>query len=404
MIVRFRLSVVLLVSFAIIILLLPIAVPPVSAQQILLGVNALVGFDNQTNGFESQERFDQDRQVFERVVRVEDGLGPVYNATSCADCHQTPVSGGGSQVTVFRAGLLINGNFVDLPGGSVIHDRAITAEAQEHLIGGDVRTERTSLGTLGSGFVEAIGDETFLDIQNRQPPSMRGTIVRVRVLEANNTLGIGRFGWKSQHATLDSFSADALLNEMGITSVFLPKENTSNGNSVAKFDKVPDPEDDGTMVRALARFMRSTKAPPRDEGLAATPEGKLGSALFDSIGCPICHTRDMQTAPPGTLLNGFIVTPALGDRVIHPYGDFMLHDIGTGDGIVQTGDQATANKLRTAPLWGLRTRSRLMHDGASRTYLEAILRHRGEATEVTERFKALSEFEQWCLLIYLGVL
>ena len=403
MIARSKLTVVLPISIATIILLLAIAMTPVSAQ-ILLGINALVGFDNQTNNFESQDRFDQDRQVFERIFRIEDGLGPVYNATSCVDCHQNPGSGAGSQVTVVRTGLLVNGAFSDLPGGSVIHDRAINAEAQEHLMGGNVRTQRTSLSTLGSGFVEAIGDDTFLDIQRRQPASMRGTIVRVPILEANNMLGIGRFGWKSQHATLDSFSADALLNEMGITNVFLPTENTSFGNSVAKFDRVPDPEDDGSVVRALARFMRSTKAPPRDEALAATPQGAAGSALFDRIGCPICHVRDMQTAPTGTLLNGFVVTPALGDRVIHPYGDFMLHDIGTGDGIVQTGDQATANKMRTAPLWGLRTRSRLMHDGASLTYLEAILRHRGEATEVTERFLALSEFDQWCLLIYLGCL
>jgi len=403
MLARSKLTIVLPISIATVILFLAIAMTPVSAQ-ILLGINALVGYDNQTNNFESQDRFDQDRAVFERIFRVEDGLGPVYNATSCVDCHQNPVSGAGSQVTVVRAGLLTNGAFADLPGGSVIHDRAINAEAQEHLLGGNVRTLRTSLSTLGSGFVEAIGDDTFLDIQRRQPVSMRGTIVRVPILEADNALGIGRFGWKSQHATLDSFSADALLNEMGITNVFFPTENTSFGNSVAKFDRVPDPEDDGTVVRALARFMRSTKTPPRDEDLAATPQGAAGSALFDRIGCPICHVRDMQTVPPGTLLNGFIVTPALGDRVIHPYGDFMLHDIGTGDGVVQTGDPATANKMRTAPLWGLRTRSRLMHDGASLTYLEAILRHRGEATEITQRFLALSEFDQWCLLIYLGCL
>jgi CxxC motif-containing protein (DUF1111 family) len=128
-----------------------------------------------------------------------------------------------------------------------------------------VRTERTSLGTLVSGFVEAIADETFLSIQRGQPPSMRGTIVRVPVLDANNVSGIGRFGWKRQHATLDSLSADVRLNDMGIPNVFTPLENTSNGISVAQFDKVPDSEDDGTIVRALARFMRSTEAPPRDE-------------------------------------------------------------------------------------------------------------------------------------------
>ena len=80
----------------------------------------------------------------------------------------------------------------------------------------------------------------------------------------------------------------------------MPVENTPNGNSVAPFDKVPDPEDDGTMVHALARFMRSTKAPPRDEVLAATPQGASVSALFDLIGCPICHIRDIHTALSGS--------------------------------------------------------------------------------------------------------
>ena len=161
------------------------------------------------------------------------------------------------------------------------------------------------------------------------------------------------------------------------------------------------------MVRALARFMRSTKAPPRDEDLAATPQGKLGSALFDSIGCPICHVRDIQTAPPGTLLNGFIVTPALGDRVIHPYGDFMLHDIGTGDGIpvLPGAEYAATNALiRTAPLWALRTRNRLMHDGLSFTKQEAIARHGNQAAGVRASYDALTTAQKNQVLAFLDSL
>ena len=288
-------------------------------------------------------------------ARVEDGLGPVYNATSCSDCHQSPVTGGGSQITETRIGTLDNGVFQDHPGGSLIHDRAIDPDIQEHVIGGyEIRTFRTSVSTLGSGFVEAIADKTFTDIQSSQPPLMRGTIVQVPVLEANNALGIGRFGWKNQHASLESFSADAFLNEMGITSVLQPAENTSNGNSVVGFDSVPDPEDNGTNLQAFARFMRSTKAPPRDEKLAATTEGKAGSDIFDRIGCAQCHVRDIITAPVGTVINGgaFTVPPALGNKIIHPYGDFMLHDIGTGDGIVQNGGPATRNKVRTSAAVG----------------------------------------------------
>jgi CxxC motif-containing protein (DUF1111 family) len=88
-----------------------------------------------------------------------------------------------------------------------------------------------------------------------------------------------------------------------------------------------------------------------------------------------------------------------GIRIIRPFSDFLLHDIGTGDGIVQNGPQedtvpvhrSTRNKMRTPPLWGIRTRDRLMHDGESLTFLEAIEHHKGEALSVTNRFMALPD-------------
>src|SRR5438132_1348600 len=82
-------------------------------------------------------------------------------------------------------------------------------------------------------------------------------------------------------------------------------------------------------------------------------------------------------------------SPALGNKRIHPFGDFMLHDVGTGDGIVQNGGPSTRNKLRTPPLWGVRTRLRLMHDGKSLTFENAILRHGIEAEPVTSGFRSL---------------
>ena len=109
------------------------------------------------------------------------------------------------------------------------------------------------------------------------------------------------------------------------------------------------------------------------------------------------------TAPAGTVLNAgaYRVPEALGNKIIHPFGDFLLHDVGTGDGIVQGGPPDTANKMRTAPLWGLHIKSRFMHDNASLTVSDAIQRHRGEARLVIERFKALSALEQQQLLTFL---
>ena len=125
-------------------------------------------------------------------------------------------------------------------------------------------------------------------------------------------------------------------------------------------------------VEAFARFMRATKAPPRDPVLAATTDAQIGSNLFTGIGCAICHVRSITTAPPGTVINqgAFTVPAALGNKIIHPFSDFLLHNVGTGDGIVQNGGQGTRNMVRTAPLWGMRSRDRLMHDGDTLTKYE----------------------------------
>ena len=272
--------------------------------------------------------------------------------------------------------------------------------------GNEVRTFRTSLNVLGDGFVECIDSNTLVAISNRQPAGMRGQFIQVPVVEANNQIRGGRFGWKNQHASLLSFAADAYLNEMGITSPLQPNENTSNGTSVATFDKVPDPDNDGADVEAFARFMRATKAPPRDETLATTASAQRGDQLFTLIGCDVCHLRTITTAPAGTVINqgAFIVPAALGGKTIHPFGDFLLHNIGTGDGIVQNGGPSTRNKVRTAPLWGLRTRDRLMHDGTSLTRNEAILRHAGEAGPVIFNYRNLAAADKDALITFLNSL
>jgi CxxC motif-containing protein (DUF1111 family) len=367
---------------------------------------APTGFDNQTNGFVSQSQYEADQAVFNEREEIADGLGPVYNAQSCGECHQNPVAGGISQITELRAGHFDGAVFFDSPGGSLIHSRAVDAAIQEVVLDGyEVRAFRTSSNTLGDGFVEAISDETLISIANAQPGQSRGRIagevIRVPVLEAGGALRVGRFGWKNQHASLTSFSADAYVNEMGITSPLQPVEKLSNGASVADYDTVPDPENNHD-VDAFARFMRSTKAPPRTAS-ASTPDAQAGSSTFDQIGCALCHVRSITTAPVGTVINGgtLIVPDALGNKVIHPFSDFLLHNVGTGDGIVQNGGQQTRNKLRTPPLWGVRTRNRLMHDGESLSFNNAILRHGGEASGVISNYRRLSDSRRNQLIAFL---
>jgi len=381
---------------------------------------APTGFDEQTNGFIPQgdasdpETFLGAKAIFDEVESIEEGLGPLYNAESCRECHRNPVSGASSQVTELRAGHFNGSNFVDHPGGSLINDRALYPEIQERVLAGnEVRALRLSLNILGDGFVECIDTNTLVAIANSQPSNMRGQIIQVPLLEAPGNNRAGRFGWKNQHASLLSFAADAYLNEMGVTSPLMLTENTSNGNSVADYDTVDDPEDPATPtapfggnIEAFVRFMRATKAPPRDAALAATPDAVAGSNLFNQIGCAICHVRDIVTAPPGAPVNAgtFNVPAALGNKRIHPFGDFLLHDVGTGDGIVQNGGQSTRNKLRTPPLWGMRTRIRLMHDGLSVTRSDAILRHAGEANSVINRYRGLSDNQKNQLITFLNSL
>ena len=137
--------------------------------------------------------------------------------------------------------------------------------------------------------------------------------------------------------------------------------------------------------------------------VASAADLTAGSNLFDSVGCNICHVRSITTSPVGTVINGgaFTVPAALGNKVIHPFSDFLLHDIGTGDGIVQNGGPATRNELRTQPLWGVRTHNRHMHDGASLTFSDAILRHAGEALAVTNNYRALTNTQQNLLITFL---
>ncbi len=384
---------------------------------------APTGFDNLTNGFDKQGpnfeslnednvvplgSFNDNRFIFEEFETVADGLGPTYNAQSCRECHQNVVTGGASQVAEHRTGYLKKGEFYESLGGSLISSRATYPDIVEQVAyQDDIRTFRISTNTLGDGFVEAIADTTLKAISAGQPVNMRGSAILVPVLEGDGSGRVGRFGWKSQHASLESFSADAYLNEMGITTPLLPDENTSKGIFVgygSEYDHVQDPEDDGEDVVAFANFMRSTKAPSRG---SITPDVVAGENLFNKSNCAVCHVSTITTASPGTKINGgaFTVPDALGNKKIHPYSDFLLHDIGTGDGIpVLPGLPSTANQIRTAPLWALRTRNRLMHDGLTFTKQEAIQRHGGQAASARSKFNALTVTEKNKLLIFLDSL
>jgi CxxC motif-containing protein (DUF1111 family) len=346
--------------------------------------------------------FDFAQEEFAELNSDDDGLGPVFNATGCGECHAAPAVGGGSQIAERRAGFFDGTRFIDHPGGSLIHDRATSMTLLETVIESrtNVFSFRGSQSLFGDGFVEGVGSSTLQAIAAAQPSAMRGQIINVPVLEAPGQTRIGRFGWKGQQASLVSFSADAYLNEMGITSPLQPTENTTNGNPVPD-DGIVD--DDGVDVELFALFMRSLKVPPRNADLANTPDATAGSVLFNQLGCSVCHTRSMETVDPDTPINGgaMLVSRALGNKRIQPFGDFLLHDIGTGDGIVQNGGSSTRNKVRTAPLWGLHARTRFMHDFLSHSIDDAIQRHSNQAEGTRRAFNGLGRPDQRKLMTFL---
>src|ERR1700691_3643823 len=407
---------------------------------------APTGFDNKSNGVTNDATHDADQTTFEEVEKLTDGLGPLYNAQSCRECHQNPVSGAASQVTELRVGHQgRDGRFLiaEIPiahgtevitGRSLVNDRAIcpngafrTSEIQERVPDTEtIRTFRLSLSLLGDGFVEAVADQTLVDLAQQQCKSSHkkicGQILRVPIVEAPGQMGVGRFGWKDQHASLLSFAADAYLNEMGITNRLQPDEVTKLCNTVSEPNDTPGP-DGLSDIDHFARFIRATKAPARDTTQASTVLSKQGWALFEKIGCATCHTETMTTPPAGKKIDGgtFTIPAALGSVTFHPYGDFLMHDVGTGDGILQAipehyGNkvfqlmsgylakqdfESSRNKIRTAPLWGVRLRPRMMHDGASLTFRDAIMRHSGEPAHEIKKFEKLKKEDQEAIIEFL---
>jgi CxxC motif-containing protein (DUF1111 family) len=448
---------------------------------------ALTGFDDQSNGFSNADRRSADQKFFEEVEHIApDGLGPLYNAQSCRECHQTPVTGAASQVTELRVGHLdahgqfqnpqipVNHGAAAIQDRTLVNDRAICPEIQEHVPETEtVRTTRLATNILGDGYVEAISDETLLRIRKQQCQASHGKIcgqaVRVPVPESEGRDRIGRFGWKDQHASLLAFAADAYLNEMGITNGLQKTEVTTicnppvtasvpnhDSTKITEPNSLPDPTDNNLEdVDHFASFMRSLKAPAGDAAAATNPDVRRGAELFTKIGCSSCHVETIVTGKTPASPGGPGLHPdALENRAIHPYSDFLLHNIGTGDGIAialvehfsrervekRFHDETTAeanepsgktsedecsenyqtavaegekhpnllrdtlcarNKVRTAPLWGLRLRSRLMHDGNSMQLDDAIRRHQGESAQITERFLKLKPLDQQFLLAFL---
>lgn len=340
---------------------------------------------------------------FLEVETAEEGLGPAFNGTSCAACHNVPAVGGVSAVAEVRAGRRHDdGTFsaVAPDGESLFHLFSVPGHACQPVIPpeANVIVRRVPIAVFGAGLVEAIDDETLLALADAQARGRDGVSGRAALItdRATGTRRVGRFGWKAQHATLLAFGADAYRNEMGITNDLFPTE-LAVGIDEARFrvcDPIPDPEDvrdPRTRRRGIdnfASFMRFLAPPGRgdiDDVVAA------GEAVFTAVGCATCHVPSLTT--------GANANPKLHRQTVALFSDLLLHDVGTGDGIRQAA--AEPEEIRTPALWGLRFRRPLLHDGSAATVDDAILRHGDEAADARARVERLTPAQREALRRFL---
>jgi CxxC motif-containing protein (DUF1111 family) len=362
----------------------------ISLFVLLVSGGAIAGIGDPFSGLTpaDQAAFDDGKAAFQEEETPKDGLGPVFNGTSCAECHFNPAVGGDSNIVETRFGTTDKNKFDALGdlGGSLIQSQGIghVAGCREPFVGetvppeATITTGRKTTPLFGLGLVDAVPDSTFETL------TQHGGKVNQVLDPVSGTRKIGKFGWKAQVSSLFVFSGDAYLNEMGITSPFFPNEQCPNGDCalIAACNPVPDPEDNGDDVQAFTDFMTLLAPVPRGPGSASVTAGE---AVFNSIGCAECHVSSLTT--------GTSHIAALNQVTFHPYSDFLLHHMGTlGDGIEQ--GKAAGDEMRTAPLWGLRLRSTFLHDARATTHSDAIEAHDGAAKEAADAFRHLNDTDR----------
>jgi CxxC motif-containing protein (DUF1111 family) len=378
----------------------PVAVIPaeVTPELQLALASRMLGDPLQRLTADERARFAAGLEEFSTPEEADEGLGPVFNEDACIVCHTDPVGGttGRLETRFGRRGN--NGKFDPLAnlGGSLLQDHAIGRVADGFKFfpervprGANVVASRMTTPLFGLGLVDAVPDQELIGLAQRQPRDVRG-IANVLTDIATGETRVGRFGWKAQVATLQTFSGDAYLNEMGITSPNFPNENCPQGDCTAlAHNPVPAVNDTGNGVTAFKDFMTLLAPPQRGSS------SQLGEDLFKSTGCATCHTPKLATGPSPVA--------ALDRKVFEPFSDFLLHDMGRlGDGIVQ--GNATGRLMRTAPLWGAHARPAFLHDGRATTIAGAILAHDGQGRAARQRFDNLSFDKKRALVAYVNSL
>ena len=345
--------------------------------------------------------FEEGRQRFSIEETAATGLGPLFNARSCAACHAVPVPGGSAareDAFTVRFGLQAPGqpfNPLFNVGGPSLQRQSVAEDLEGCPLAGEVvPREANAVGIrqppalFGLGLIQAIPEST---IAGRADPDDRdGDGIMGRPNISNGI--IGRFGWKAAVATVADFVGLSLVGELGITNFLYPHEPSAQGAPVPAACKIAgDPEDfDASRLAGLTAFLSFMSAPPR--GLV-TDAARRGETLFAQAGCASCHTPVMKTGPS--------TIAGLNEVDVPLYSDLLTHDMGAALDDRITEGAAGGRRWRTPPLWGLRARHFYLHDGRTPDLTAAIALHGGEAGQARARFAALGPAQKADLLAFL---
>ncbi len=363
-------------------------------------------------------------EAFGRFFAADTGLGPIFNAAACVQCH--PGDGRGHpSLNLLRFGRGDPNDprafdYLEALGGPQLQDRAIPGYEPETLPPDVVVSERGGPIVAGLGLLEGVPAATLRALEDPDdldgdgisgrlsfvvPPDFVHTPATCdcddcRLVEGTCRL-LGRFGRKATAVNLLQQTVSAYHQDMGITSDRLPDELFNPSVGGPSGDTVPEPEVGSDEVANVVFYLRTLRPPARRS--VDDPEVLAGEALFTTIGCAACHLPALPTGASAIEPLAFTTAAAYTDLLLHDMGEALADDFPEGD--------ATGREWRTTPLWGLGIvatqlggEAFYLHDGRARSLSEAILLHGGEALAASQRFAALSAAERRRLLAFLASL
>ena len=382
-------------------------------------------------------------------TKARDGLGPTFNARSCAACHMKDGRGTPEFAGEMTNGLLLR---LSIPGtdphgdplgepnyGGQLNDQAIPGVPYEGRIKIDYEeihgkyadgtkytlrkplysiadpqfgtphkdimiSPRVGQHIIGMGLLEAIPEKDLLakvDVDDNDKDGISGKANYVwNAIEGKKS--IGRFGWKANQPSVKQQTAGAFLGDIGITTSLNPQQNlTAVQDKAAKAPHGGQPEMDDDDLDKTVLYVANLAVPARRD--YKNPEVLKGKKIFNDLNCASCHTPSFTTGKHPVFDN-------LSNQKIFPYTDLLLHDMGPDLADNRPDFDADGNEWRTPPLWGIglietvNNHTYFMHDGRARNIEEAILWHGGEAKNSREDFKKLAKADRVALLKFINSL